>query len=428
MPPGRIGVFSLGAALLVAALGGGCAGGTGTSAASARGASADSGAEYTLYVANESSDVVSRVRFVPGEGASVEREIPVGIMPADTDAPHGLAVSPDGAHFYVTLAHGTPYGWLWKFRAGPDTLVDRVELGRFPASAGLDPGGNFVFVVNFNLHGDMVPSDLSIVHAGSMTEVARIPTCLMPHGSRVNPGGTRHYSVCMHSDQLVEVDLRRLEVSGRFSLAPGSEGELALDDRGKVHHPHADQDPGPMVHIPEVEDGRPLPRPGAHHAHQHGAVCSPTWVAPGRGGGADRFVYVACNGSDEVLEVDVVDWQVVRRWQTEAGPYNLEVSSDGRLLVVTLRRAGGVEVFDLERGERLGRLETSRPVTHGVVISEDTRYAFISNESVGADRGTMDVFDLAQLERVASVELRHQPTGIDLWKEAAPGSGGTATP
>ena len=52
----------------------------------------------------------------PGAGAKVEAEIPVGIMPADNDGAHGLTVSPDGRHWYVTIAHGTPFGYVWKFR------------------------------------------------------------------------------------------------------------------------------------------------------------------------------------------------------------------------------------------------------------------------------------------------------------------------
>ncbi|MEX0979628.1 MAG: hypothetical protein WDZ89_00945, partial [Gemmatimonadota bacterium] len=167
--------------------------------------------EYRVYVANESSDIISRVVFRPGGGggaeAVVESEIPVGVMLTDSDGAHGLIVSPDTEYFYVTLAHGTPDGSLWKFHAGPDTLAGRTTLGRFPASVGTTPDGQFVIVGNFNLHGEMEPSDVSFVYAPTMTEVSRITTCLMPHGSRVNVAGTRQYSVCMHSDQLVEVDL-----------------------------------------------------------------------------------------------------------------------------------------------------------------------------------------------------------------------------
>ncbi len=67
-------------------------------------------------------------------------------------------------------------------------------------------------------------------------------------------------------------------------------------------------------------------------------------------------------------------------------------------------------------GAEAARLSTTRPVTHGVVISPDDRYAFVSNESIGAVPGTVDVIDLGSLERVASVEVRLQAGGIDFWR------------
>ena len=73
-------------------------------------------ASYWVYVANESSDVVSRVRFGP-DGAIEEKTIGVGIKPADLDGAHGLSVSPTGDFWYLSLAHGTPYGMVWQFRA-----------------------------------------------------------------------------------------------------------------------------------------------------------------------------------------------------------------------------------------------------------------------------------------------------------------------
>ena len=143
---------------------------------------------YRVYVANESSDLVSRVAFTPGEGAVVEKEIAVGIMPGDNDGAHGLSVSPDGRYWYLTIAHGTPYGYLWKFHAGPDTLVARTRLGLFPATIGITPDGQFLLAANFNLHGDMVPSTISVVYTPEMLEITKIRTCLMPHGSRVRAG------------------------------------------------------------------------------------------------------------------------------------------------------------------------------------------------------------------------------------------------
>lgn len=339
---------------------------------------------YRAYVANESSDLVSRVAFTPGEGAFVEKEIPVGVMPGDNDGAHGLAVSPDGRFWYVTVAHGTPFGYAWKFAAGPDTLVARTELGLFPATMGLTPDGQFLFAANFNLHGDMEPSDISVVYTPDMLEIVRIRTCLMPHGSRLSADGARQYSVCMHSDQLVEIDVETLEVSTRFHLAPGREGRA---------------------------DYMTPPRDAA------APVCSPTWAEPGTGPRAGRVVYVACNKHDEVLEVDVERWIVSRRFPTGRGPYNLESVAGGSLLLATLKDDQGVAVFDLEAGREVARIPASRPITHGVVATPDGRYAFVSNEAVGSARGTVDVIDLEALAVVAGAELRHQPGGIDYWPQ-----------
>ena len=382
------------------------------------------GVEYRLYVANESSDIVSRVVFRPGAGAEVEKEIPVGIMPADNDGAHGLTVSPDGAFWYLTIAHGTPYGYLWKFAAGADTLVARAELGLFPATMGITPNGQFLVVANFNLHGDMVPSDLSVVYTPTMTQLSRVTTCLMPHGSRVSASGGRQYSACMHSDQLVEFDLTTLEVSRRFSLAPGREGPLDARDQGMGGHVMvmsgaeaadpagaAASGTGPGQ-ASSMRDDTSMGR----MAGMGDAVCSPTWAEPGAGALADRVVYVACNRNDEILEIDAGDWTVRRRFSTGTAPYNLDVTADGSLLVATLKGEQAVAVISLESGEELARLPTTQPITHGVVTSPDGRYAFVSNEAIGATPGTLDVFDLSALERVATAELRYQPGGIDFWR------------
>ncbi len=373
--------------------------------------------EYRVYVANESSDIVSRVLFVPGRGASVEKEIAVGIMPADNDGAHGLTVSPDGRFWYLTLAHGTPWGTVWKFAAGEDTLVGRTEAGLFPATMGITPDGQFLLAVNFNLHGDMVPSDVSVVHTPTMSELARVVTCLMPHGSRVSAAGTKQYSACMHSDQLVELDLSTFEVSGRFSVAPGKERALDLRDRGDGHLVSVNDG---RARSPDAPPGSPAgrgpPGAGSHAGHDAPpAVCSPTWAEPGLGPRADRFVYVACNKLDEILEVDVTAWTVTRRFPTGKAPYNLESTPDGRRLVATLKGGQSIAVFDLEAGREMARIPTTRPITHGVVVSPDGRWAFVTNEAVGSTPGTLDVFDLERLEMAASVDLRHQPGGLDFW-------------
>ena len=336
-------------------------------------------AHYWVYVANESSDLVSLVRFGP-EGAVEEKTIEVGRHPTDLDGAHGLTVSPTGQHWYLSIAHGTPYGYIWKMETGTDAFVDSTSVGLFPATMSISPDGSTLFVVNFNLHGNPVPSSVSTVFTPFVRETKRIETCVMPHGSKVSNDGSRHYSTCMMSDQLVEIDTRNLQVRRRLALTDGHEGLLSLDQND-------------------------TPVTGA-------GQCKPTWVTMDP---SIEYLYVPCNGRGEVLEIERESFSITRRFPTGAAPYNEAVTADGKLLVVTLKGAQSIAIFDLETGAET-RIATTQPVTHGVTLSSDSRYAFVSNEAIGATRGTVDVFDLQTKERVASTQVQYQPGGISFWK------------
>ena len=119
--------------------------------------------DYLVWVASEATDRIALVRFNAASGARVEREFTIGLLPTDPDGPHGLAVSPDGRYLFITTAHGQPFGFLWKIDAATGRVAGRVELGYFPATLQLTPDGAYAYVVNFNLHGDMVPSSVSVV-------------------------------------------------------------------------------------------------------------------------------------------------------------------------------------------------------------------------------------------------------------------------
>src|SRR3954451_16059514 len=118
--------------------------------------------DYWLYVLSESADKIALVRFGP-DGFRIERQIDTGDMPVDIDGPHGIVISPDRQFYYVSIAHGRPFGSVWKYSTKDNARVGKAALGLFPATLDVSPDGNFLFVVNFNLHGDVVPSSVSIV-------------------------------------------------------------------------------------------------------------------------------------------------------------------------------------------------------------------------------------------------------------------------
>jgi DNA-binding beta-propeller fold protein YncE len=354
--------------------------------------------DYLVYVVSESADRISLIRFGP-KGARIEREIATGLMEPDIDGPHGIAISPDGEHYFVSLGHGRPYGAVWKYAVKTDQVVGKVGLGFFPATMEVSPDGNFVYVVNFNLHGDMVPSSVSVVLANEMLEIKRIPTCTMPHGSRFNPQGTRHYSACMMDDMLIEIDTETLKVSRHYLLTKGKEagGEGEPPQRTKDQSAHLQHEGAG-----HAQHGLEPPKPGD-------ISCSPTWAQPARDG---SMVYVACNKASEIVEVDAKTWKITRRIPAGPGVYNLAVTKDGRL-IATNKRGPSVSVFDLKSGKELASIPTKRKVVHGAVVSPDNRYAFISVEGIGSEPGTVEVIDLETLKTVATVDVSQQAAGID---------------
>jgi DNA-binding beta-propeller fold protein YncE len=356
--------------------------------------------DYLVYVLSEAADKISLIRFGPA-GAKIEKEFATGLMEPDIDGPHGIAVAPDRQTYFVSLGHGRPFGSVWKYSTNGDRVLGKVTLGNFPATMDISPDGAFLYVVNFNLHGDMVPSSVSVVATEEMVELKRIPTCTMPHGSRFNPQGTRHYSACMMDDLLVEIDTATFKVARHFRLTKGKEAGMQGSPAEMGHSNHATHDAA------KDSGGHGLepPKPGD-------VSCSPTWAQPSSDGAS---VFVACNKSSEIVEVDAKTWRVLRRITAGPGVYNLAVSKDGKL-IATNKRGPSVSVYDVKTGKELARLPTKRKVVHGVVVSPDNRYAFVSVEGVGSEPGMVEVIDLVALKTAATVEVAQQAAGIDFWK------------
>ena len=323
--------------------------------------------DYYVYVAAESDDEVALLRF-DGTNLEVVKTIEVGTRPNEIEGPHGLNVSADGEFWYLSIAHGFPYGKVVKYKTGSDELVQEVEVGLFPATIAISEATGFLYVVNFNLHGRMTEeSSVSVIETETMTEIERIPQGIMPHGSRMSPDGLMHYSASMMTGELVEIDAITLEVVRRLETGSDPEG--------------------------------PNPKP--------------TWVTPHP---TKPLAFVANNAANQIAVVDLEKWEVVDYYETSKGPYNLDITPDGKLLIVSYKGAASTGVWDLEKGEELALIPNSRTVTHGVAVTPDGRYAFVSAEGVGGEPGAVDVIDLSTKELVASVDVGKQAGGIIFWK------------
>jgi DNA-binding beta-propeller fold protein YncE len=350
--------------------------------------------DYLVKLVCESADRIVSIRFGP-RGARIERTTETRLLQSDISGPHGIAFSPDKKTFFVSIGHGRPYGSAVKYSAEDDRPLGQTQLGLFPATEDLSPDGNFLFVVNFNLHGDPVPSSVSVLDTDAMLELARIPTCVMPHGSRVSRDGKHHYSACMTDDLLVEIDTQQMKVARTFRLTKGQEQAYSgLPARSPVASGHA------------MDHGDSAPSSAD-------SACSPTWAQPSADG---KSVFAACNTSSEIVEIDSAKWAVTRRIPARNGVYNLAVSPDGQYLIATNKRDASVSIYDAVSAKELARLPTKRKIVHGVVVSPDGRYAFVTVEGVGSEPGTLEIIDLVSKQTVATVDTPPQAAGIDFWK------------
>lgn len=346
--------------------------------------------DYYLYVAAESEDEVHLIRFnAETEKAEISKTINVGKMPTEIDGPHGITVSPNGEHWFVSIAHGNPYGWLAKYKTGTDELVGTTELGMFPATMEISEKTGLLYIVNFDLHGPMRPSTVMVVDPDNMEVLDEIDTGVMPHGSRISSDGSYNYHVSMMSDELIEVNTITMDVVRTLKLSADMMDHSSME-HNSMNHDSMD-----------------------HSDMKHNPVEKPTWADPHP---TKPFVYVAANGSDEILEIDTNVWEITRRFQTGRAPYNLEVTPDGKHLVASYKGEGSTGIWDLELGAELAKLANTRRVSHGVTISPDSKFAFISVEGIGGEPGSVDIIDLEKLEVVDFVETGKQAGGIYFWK------------
>lgn len=344
--------------------------------------------DYLIGVSSESGDVISWIR--PGRDTLVvERVVPIGIMPADIDGPHNVAMAPDQQSYYVSIAHGMPHGTLWRMDAAADTLLGRATLEFYPTTISLTPDGELAFVANSDFFGDRPRRNpVSVVHTGSMEKIADVTACDMPHGVRVNRAGTRVYVTCMDSDELLELDVSTFEITrrARTGTATPASGD---------HATH----------------GAATATSGASPAARDAGACAPTYVSVSPD---DRTLFIACNTKGTLQVWDAAALERRAEVGVGKGAYNVEVSPDGRQVLVTNKKEKSVSLVDVRSLEEIARIPTTKPVVHGVAWSPDGRYAYISQESVGADPGAVDMLDVTARRIVATVPLPAQPTGITI--------------
>jgi DNA-binding beta-propeller fold protein YncE len=195
----------------------------------------------------------------------------------------------------------------------------------------------------------------------------------------------------MNSDELLEIEVASLRITRRAKTGAGHDMSAM-----------AGMDHGAMNHAPSSQASAPAPAAADNS-------CAPTFVAVSPD---DRTLYAACNHGNSLQVWDAASLTKLKEIPLGAGAYNVEPSPDGRWVIVTNKKAQSFSLVDAQSLTEVARVPTTKKIVHGVAYSPDGRYAFISQESIGADPGAVDMFDLASRKTVATLPVPAQPTGI----------------
>ena len=360
--------------------------------------------DYLVLVASEAVDHITRVRFGPGAGpslAKVEANDHVGLKPRDPDGPHGVAVSPDGSHYYVTTAHGTSRSaTLWKIDA-------RTTRGRRPRGArelSRDAAGDARR--RFRLRRELQPA-----RRDGAVECER-------RQHRSDRGGRAHPDL-HHAARLAP------QQRGHEALLGVHDGRHARRDR----HARAGGERATSCSRREPSTAWPARRARVTgHATRQAAMPATAWTrprrarTPARRPGRSRRptgarIFVACNKTSDIVEIDATSWTMTRR--IPAGRRRLQPRRRRATARCSSRRTSAASRC---------RSSTSRPARSSRAcrrcvasctassISPDDRYAFISVEGIGSEPGTVEVIDLRTQQRVASADVGQMAGGIDVVK------------
>ncbi|MBA3584462.1 MAG: beta-propeller fold lactonase family protein [Gemmatimonadetes bacterium] len=315
-----------------------------------------------LFVGLESEDAVA---VIDPKAGTLIRKIPVGVSTEDIEGVHALTVSPNGEHYYLSIAHGFPYGSVWKMATAKDSLVARTSVGLFPATMAITPDGMWLFVANYNLHGDPQTDTVSVIHTPTMTEVKQVPVCTKPHGMTASHDGTAVYVSCTRDNVLKKISVQSLSVVD-------STNTLTAEDRAQDK------------------------------------VCYPAGLALSEN---DEKLFIACHKHAEVRVMATDPFgTITNAIPVGVGPYLLKLGPDGRLYVPN-RDDQSFTVIDVASEEVVATRPASATHPHTFGFGPDGT-VYLSMESHAVVPGAIDVIDARTLETVRSIDAGLQATGV----------------
>jgi DNA-binding beta-propeller fold protein YncE len=317
--------------------------------------------EGRLYVTSGFTDEV--LQLDPASGRIVAR-VSLDRRPHDVDEPHGIAIAPDGRHWYATVAHGEPS--LWKFELPENRLVGRLGLAMAGAARiGITPDSRRAFIPDYFRGGPGRDSDITVVTLETLTVVERLTLCPGPHDAQVDPAGRRVAITCSLGDEVVIIDAETLDEVARFPV--------------------------------DTERGEP----GAPHFKPLNVVWSRN--------GDTLFVSLHLAGMVRLFDAGGMPLGSV---EVGAGPAQLAITPDGRALVTANRKDRSVSIVDVASLTEAHRITIEGAHPHGAATDPTGRRAYVTFEGDVRHPGGVVAIDLLDGSVLWQVEAGAYTLGV----------------
>ena len=297
---------------------------------------------------------------------------PTGVL----QVPHNVAVDDQGKYFYVTLLNANK---VRKYDVATYRLVAEASAGLSPAHVVITADGSKAYVTNFDSQGRIY-----VLNTATMTvrKILSAPLSMRQlHGERLSHDGQYLYTADTGSDMMSVI-------------------ETSTDSI--------------VAHVPLAPD---VPVPVGSNVYQ------PYQVAVR---GDDRFIYVTLYNRGFVSVIERTAQGFVFRELVPVGrnPIQLEVTRNGQYVYVCNSGSGSVSIIDAQANTPFAVIDSVGKQPHGIDITEDDRYAFVTCENrIAGDPphhplagstspGFLAIIDLARNTVLQRIEVGGYTAGV----------------
>jgi serine/threonine-protein kinase len=271
-----------------------------------------------------------------------------GSVVAVGEAPHDMAVSPDGSFAYIA---DPGVGAVIRFDTAGNRQTATIPIPEAPPQmVTFAPDGSRAFVSAFD--EEYTVNYVAIVDTRSDTAIAVVPVGRGPYAAATTLDGRLLLLPYYDEDHLDVLDASSGALVVRIPLAP-----------------------------------------------------SPHWVAFSHD---RRFAYITNHFSDVVTVLDLQTYEPVTTIPVGDGPHSLEVSPDGTRLAVVNYISGDVTIIDPASNAVIATVPAVGAGPQDVTYAPDGRHMYTAN----VDDGTIAVVDAASGAVTARIPAGDSPTSI----------------